>query len=199
MINLDDRLIKDLTDFMFVDDQIINADLTIVLGQTLYQRPLQKALGIYLSGQAGKLIFSGGNNPRLHGAEAELMLGHWLALGYETKDILIDCLSVNTLENMVNAKAIAEDAGIYRHKLRINIVSINFHMRRAIETFRLVWGTNHILGAANYPSKYCDKKTWQSNTKGLELVISEYAKMVKYLNLNPLCIHGAISTLVSKS
>lgn len=175
--------ISALTDSMFVPDRVLPADVTIVLGQTLWQRPLQKAVALYQAGQTGTVIFTGGYNTRLGAAEALNMQSAWVEMGYPLNDVLVDAAASNTLENMINAKTLLESAGLYRQDLCVNLVSINYHMRRALETLKRVWGHEVRVGIANYPSKYCHPLHWFENDTGRQLILTEAEKIKKYLSV----------------
>lgn len=178
---LDEEQIKQITAYMFLPDSPVKADATIVLGQTLWQRPFQKAIEIYKAGMSGKLVFTGGYNPKLGGCEALEMKNAWEKLGYPLDDLLIDSEATNTRENMVNAKHLLQVAGLYKAGMAINLISINYHMRRAVQTLRQVFDRSEIqLGVVNYPSKYCEPHTWRQNAEGVRLIQLEMAKINAY-------------------
>lgn len=178
---LDEVRIKQITEYMFLPDNPIKADATIVLGQTLWQRPFQKAVELYKAGLSGKLVFTGGYNPKLGSHEALEMRKAWTQLGFSPEDVLLDVEATNTMENMVNARALMHEAGLLHNPLKINLVSISYHMRRAVETLKGVFDNTPIeLGFANYPSKLCVTETWFLNPQGAKLVLEELEKIKKY-------------------
>lgn len=173
--------IRVLTEYMFVEDSPLKADVTLVLGQTRWQRPLAKAIELYEAGLSGTLVFTGGYNKKLGGIEAPAMRDAWAKKGYPMTHVLVDTEATNTLENMINSRQLLEVSGIFKPGLRINLVSINYHMRRALETLRHVWGGGLEVGIANYPSQYCDPASWYENNLGRELILTEFEKIEKYL------------------
>lgn len=175
--------IRALTDYMFVPDRVLSADVTIVLGQTLWQRPLEKAIALYEAGLAGTVLFTGGFNARLGAAEAFKMQSAWADKTYPLSHVLVDTDATNTLENMINAKRLLESSGRYRQDLSVNLVSINYHMRRALETLKQVWGQEIRVGIANYPSQYCHPMHWFENDTGRHLILTESEKIKKYLSV----------------
>ncbi len=177
---IDSSSIGRLTDYMFVPDRVLEADATIVLGMTLWERPLQKAIELHQSKQAGVLVFSGGYNPRIDGCEALKMRDEWIRQGYPENRLLVDAKSANTLENMANARRLLAKHGLLRCSMHINIISISYHMRRAVETFRAVFGSELNPGIANYPSKYCDPVRWFEDSDGRALLLGEAMKIRKY-------------------
>lgn len=181
MHDLDAQQINDITEYMFLPDNPIKADATIVLGQTLWQRPLQRAIEIHQAGMAGKLIFTGGFNPKLGGYEALEMQKAWKKMGYPLDNVLIDTKATNTMENILNSKTLLEESGLYKTGMQINLISINWHMRRALETISHVFSGNNLqVGVVNYPSKYCEPHTWHQNVQGARLIQTEVAKIKAY-------------------
>ncbi len=181
MSHLTLRSIEAITDYMFVQDSVKKADATLVLGMTLWQRPFTKALELHAAGVAGRLIFSGGMNRKLGKIEAIEMADQWAQLGNAAQDVLIDSRSVHTRENMIHSKILLEEAGLYKDNMRINLIAISYHMRRALETFRAVFGHRVELGVVNYPSQYCDPMHWFSDPAGKSLILTELFKISRYL------------------
>ncbi len=180
MLRLDPESISAITEYMFVPDDVLDADATIVLGMTLWHRPLQKATELHRAGVAGTLVLSGGYNPKISAVEALEMRKLWVERGYPEQRLLIDAHAGNTRENMENSRSLLLKHGMLRSGMRINIISINYHMRRAVETFREVFGPGVHLGIANYPSMHCDPLAWFANGQGRDLVIGEALKIRKY-------------------
>jgi uncharacterized SAM-binding protein YcdF (DUF218 family) len=182
MVKLSQAQIDAITDYMFLPDQPLKAAATIVLGQTLWQRPLQRAIELYEADLSDTLIFTGGFNAKLGGVEATEMAHAWLQLRYPKAAILVDANASNTLQNMVNARNLITQAGLYHEGMSINLVSINYHMRRALETLQYVFAPNVLsIGFANYPSIYCPKDNWWQNEQGIRLILDEIDKMCRYL------------------
>lgn len=181
MRRLDEDRIKQITEYMFLPDSPLKADATIVLGQTLWQRPLKKAIELYQAGLTDKLIFTGGYNPKLGSCEAREMQKTWAKTGYPSNALLIDSEATNTRENMVNAKQLLQESGLCKAGMAINLISINYHMRRAVQTLRQVFDGSEIqLGIVNYPSKYCEPHTWHQHVEGVRLIQTEMAKIKQY-------------------
>lgn len=180
MLRLDAGSISAMTEYMFVPDDVLDADATIVLGMTLWHRPLQKAMELHRDGVAGTLVFSGGYNPKISAVEALAMKALWIECGFPEQGLLIDAHAGNTRENMENSRSLLLRHGLLRVGIRINIISINYHMRRAVETFREVFGPGVDLGVVNYPSIHCDPLAWFANAQERDLVVGEATKIRKY-------------------
>ena len=181
MFKLNEQLVAELTRYMFVNDCHLQADVTIVLGNTLWHRPLLRAIELYQIDPSGVYIFCGGFNPKLGFSEAMAMQQEWLNRGLPIDRVFIDDQSTNTHENMVNAKNILRHHKLLHPDMAINLISINYHMRRSLETFRHVFGSQVRLGAINYPSRYCERQGWHENKIGNQLIVTEAMKIKKYL------------------
>ncbi|WP_396430195.1 YdcF family protein [Limnohabitans sp.] len=184
MIELSEPDLRQITDYVFLPDRPLIADATIVLGQTLWHRPLQKSIEIYKAGAAGKVIFTGGFNPTLGCAEALSMKRAWARMGYCLNDVLVDRHASNTLENIQNAKVLMDRANLLKRGMAINVIAISYHMRRATETLKQVFSDDLIqIGIINYPSRYCPPDNWFHDPRGRSLVIGELIKIEKYLTM----------------
>ena len=117
-------------------DETRAADAAIVLGAAVYrERPspvfrerINHAVQLYEDGFVGKIIFTGGVGRRDQLSEAEVGRNYALARGVPPEAILIEPNSTSTLENLANAKLVAEQHGLDSYL----IVSTPFHMRRAL-------------------------------------------------------------------
>jgi uncharacterized SAM-binding protein YcdF (DUF218 family) len=165
--------------YLFVEDREIEADFTIVLGITLWHRPLARALKLYKSGVSGTLILSGGHNAKLSTSEASEMYARAILWGVDDKKILCDRLSTNTHENFLNSFNLISGATGSRH-LAINIVAINYHMRRALLTARKVLPEGTLIGTASYPSVFFSDKNWHQCERGRKDVSCELEKIRRY-------------------
>lgn len=117
-------------------DETRAADAAIVLGAAVYrERPspvfrerINHAIQLYEDGLVRKIIFTGGVGHRDQLSEAEVGRNYALARGVPQEAILIEPNSTSTLENLANAKLLAEQHGLDSYL----IVSTPFHMRRAL-------------------------------------------------------------------
>lgn len=173
--------IEQITDFMFVPEVPLPADATIVFGMTLWHRPIEKAVSMYREGRAGRLVLTGGHNPAIGAVEAIEMWRKARELGVPDSDLLLEPKATNTRENIVNTHALLRSDGQSPQALRINLVTINYHVKRVLLTFDDVCGAGHRLGVASYPSRYCPPDAWFRTEQGRRNVLGELAKIAAYL------------------
>ena len=183
-IHPDPEKLKRISAYMFLPDSPVSAVATIVLGQTLWQRPYEKAIQVYQSGIAGKIIFTGGFNQKLGKIEAHEMRQEWEKSGHAIHDVLVDEHASNTWENMRNVREILKKEQLLKPYISINIITINYHMRRALETLNKVFAEEKpMIGIINYPSIHCAPTRWHTHQKGRDLVMKEVFKLRSYLSI----------------
>lgn len=164
--------------FLFLPDDPIRADVTIVLGMSLWQRPLDAALALYQNGHAGKLLFTGGHNDRIGGAEGSLMLSQALARGVDPAMACCENRATHTRENiafswnMIRAWKTPVAA--------INVVGIHYHIRRALLTARDILPGHLRIGHASYPSLHFTPGNWHLRARGRRDVLAEMGKLATY-------------------
>lgn len=168
-----------LTQFIFFPDNVLQADATIVLGMSLWERPLARAIELYRQGLAGKLILCGGYNLKIDAIEALKMYRKAKSIGIPDSDILVDPDSSNTAENFSNAAFLLQANNIEITRSVVNIVSIHFHGRRALLTAQKMFGKGVQFGIATYPSVHYTSKTWYETEAGRQNVFDEIEKIAR--------------------
>jgi uncharacterized SAM-binding protein YcdF (DUF218 family) len=169
-----------LSGFFFPPDNGLHAQFTVVLGMTLWERPLQRALALYREGRAGRLILCGGYNPKIGGIEALEMQRAIRVAGIPERDLLIDPHSRNTAENFKNAALLIKECTSGHPPDSINIVSIHYHIRRALLTAREEFGSGVAVGAVTYPSIHYASEEWFASARGRNDVLRELRKIQDY-------------------
>lgn len=165
--------------YLFMEDCEVAADFTIVLGITLWHRPLMRALELYESGLSGTLILSGGHNAKLSASEASQMYNHAVSLGVDREKMICDLKSTNTRENFENSFSLISKATPAK-RLSINVVAINYHMRRALLTAQDVLPKDTRIGKASYPSIHFSRSDWSKSERGIRDVMCELEKIRRY-------------------
>ena len=167
-----------LTAFMFPQDTVLHADATVVLGMNRVEMPATKAAELHRSGQAGRLVLTGGWNAHLESTEADAMKRCLGQLSITATDHLLDRTSTNTLENLRNAHALLADSGLKVKTL--NIVSIHYHARRAWLTAKKVFGEDVVVATCCYPSRHYAGQFWHTHETGRSHVRGELQKIQTY-------------------
>ena len=121
-------------------DQAAQADAIIVLGAAAYHKnpsPVFKArinhgLDLYRRGYAPVLLFTGGYGNGAPFAESQVARKYALQQGIPDSAIMIEAVSRNTRENLLQARKLMQERGLHR----VIVVSDPLHMSRALRLSR---------------------------------------------------------------
>ena len=109
-----------------------------------------RAIGIYNKDDTKPIMIpSGGQGPDEKIPEAEAMAKYLLEHGVAPEHILKEDKSMNTMENLVNSKALIQDR---EGRKRTVIVTSNYHIYRALSYSRKL--KFRCLGAASHTARY---------------------------------------------
>ncbi len=116
-------------------DRATKSDCIIVLGAAAYgEKPspvfeerIKHAIGLFQEGEASTIIFTGGRGDGASHAESEVGASFAVSEGVNKTAILTETRSRTTYQNLVEAKALMDSAGL---KSAI-IVSDPLHLKRA--------------------------------------------------------------------
>ena len=158
----------------FPPDRLITADVAVVLGANDPMRPAERAVALYRNGHARELLFSGGFNGRLGGTEAEEMAAVARAAGVPNDAILIEPQARHTDENLQFARAMISKSSA------ILLVTIQFHLCRALIAARKHFPDAVEIGWTCYPSLHYDSTNWSRSPRGRADVESEIRKIGLY-------------------
>ncbi len=178
MRSRDKHLQELVTRLLFLPDNPVAADATLVLGMSLWQSPLKAAVRLFRGGSAGTLVFSGGYNDRIGRTEAEVMAEAAIAQGVPPDLILSENRARHTGENVQFGWDLIRRT--ISGALSVNIVAIAYHMPRALMTARAVMGPEVTLGTLGYDSVHFDADTWHLSERGRRDVLNEAAKLALY-------------------
>lgn len=166
--------------YLFVPDNPLNADVAIVLGMSDWRRPAALAVELHRAGRAKRLLFTGGYNSKVQATEALEMAALARASGVPEPNILIEPKASHTEQNMTLSRDLLE-ASLGADRLRsILLVTIHYHVRRALVAAQRHFPPPIKIGWVTYPSKYYSSSDWRFSQKGRENVASEISKIERY-------------------
>ena len=167
-------------EYIFAPDNLLDADVAIVLGMSDWRRPVTRAVELYKEGRVGRLLFTGGYNLKIEATEAREMAALALASGVPEANILVEPRAGHTDQNMRFSRELL-DASIGPTELRsILLVTIHYHIRRAVLAARRHFPSPIEIGWVCYPSRHYSSSNWRYSHHGREHVRSEISKMEKY-------------------
>ena len=121
-------------------DQAAPSDAIIVLGAAAYdtrpspvfQERIRHGLDLYQRGYAPVLLFTGGYGNGAPFAESQVARKYALHQGIPDSAIMIEAVSRNTRENLLQARKLMQERGLHR----VIVVSDPLHMARALRLCR---------------------------------------------------------------
>ena len=82
--------ITQVGEYIFAPDNLLDADVAIVLGMSDWRRPVMRAVELYQEGRVRRLLFTGGYNSKIEATEATEMAAVALASRVPEADILVE-------------------------------------------------------------------------------------------------------------
>ena len=128
---------EEITNYIFLEDQDLRADIAFVFGTwNAWRESIEKAAELYKGRLVPKVIVSGGLNKQTGVVEGDLMVNELVNSGVPREDILVENRSTNTLENVLFPKDVIDNMlGLDSIKV-ITAVVKNFHARRVLMTLK---------------------------------------------------------------
>lgn len=178
-----DKLSKEqITRILFCNkEEQKQGDCIFVYGGRGIER-VQKAVELYRNKQAKYILFSGGlKYGKYTYSEAAMMRDNAVKMGVPVEDILTEELSNNTKENALSSLFTLENKfGIHTVK-RLLIVSIPYHYRRCLLTFKTYYPQwiEYSWYSANY--KHCQSNNWWRSSDFDDYVRKEIDNLINFV------------------
>ncbi len=169
--------------FENIKDDGHHGDCILVFGSlTAANYRVPKAVELYQSKRSEKILFSGGTLVKGSNiSEALMMKERAIELGMAPKDILLEQLSLNTIENVLASMVILNREFKLHQIKRILVVSTYYHLRRcflALKTYMPKW-IEYSLCPAIDPVTHPDR--WFMNEIGIRKVSNEAQTLIGYV------------------
>lgn len=170
--------------FQGLEDSGDPADCIIVLGSMKaanYRVPL--AVDAYKAGRAGKIIVCGGklrDFPDGKHSEAEHMCHAALELGVSKEDIILENLSLNTVENILFALIELQRAFSLNKVRKVLLVTTAYHMRRSLAIARYLFPPHITIIPCPANDNHTRRDNWMRTPVGIERAKSEAMKLINY-------------------
>ncbi len=184
--------IKDITDYIFIEDELEKSDVIFIPGSMCYLLP-EKAAELYRAGMARYIIPSGkysvltnalsAQNPTVKyngewSTEAEFFAYVLRKNGVDKEAVIPECESMYTYQNVLFTKALTDRLGI---KVERAILCCKaYHARRAYTYYKREYPDAEILVCP------CDKENvgpdnWYKTEKGIRCVSGELRRISEQL------------------
>lgn len=174
---------KEISEFLFLEDQDQSGDIAIALGIKNWWNPLNKAIELYNSGAVKKILFTGGVNRASGEQEARSMYESAIEQGIPKDDLILEEKATNTLENVLFSKEVLEKIGLLKDIKSVCAIMANIHARRVMMTFKKNFPSNIKVKACPYlydPYNWT-KETWTLDPIARRFVGKEVEKIDEYL------------------
>jgi uncharacterized SAM-binding protein YcdF (DUF218 family) len=171
--------IREISEYLFCEDELAPADLMIVFGGKRLERA-EKGAELYKAGLVPRVLITGGDKRGLGVSEAERLRDHMVSLGVPAEAIMLECESVNTIENVRMSVALIEEQIGWRQIKSVILVSAPYHLRRV----KMAMG-HYIPKAVKIfccPDSRTDitRDNWWHTPEGQETVYRELEKVRTY-------------------
>lgn len=185
MIN---KIITDITEYIFVEDKPLKADIIFLPGGSFPIIP-EKAANLYQQGYSPKLLPSGGvgiKTGKFSGVkdkadiynkeyltDCEFYVDVLIKNGVLDKDILREDKSQHTRDNAFLSREMTDEAGLDIHKALI--VCKSFHARRCLMLYQMAFPKTeiHVIPVDCYG---ITKDNWYTFEYGIDRVLGELAR-----------------------
>ncbi len=171
------RLIKAITNLIFVEDKLQKADIIIVPGSSQPYFP-QKASELYLKGYSKIIIFTGHFNPKINSTECDYGKNIALKAGIPKTDIFCESKSTNSKENAIEARILIRKFNL--KSKRIILVSKPYHSRRLQMTFKKVFPDSKLIIIPVEDNRKINRKSWWKDREKINKVMEEAGKISEY-------------------
>lgn len=193
MYHLDEGQIKDITDYIFLEDALSPSDVIFIPGCARPEHT-EEAARLYQEGYAPILIPSGGYTKAEGGfrgvkggakkygtdfsCEADFLEAVLLYHGVPRTAILKESQATYTLENAEKTRSLLEERGRKIH--RAILCCKNYHARRSYLYYHMVFPEVQIL-VHPVPLDGITRDTWHLTKEGRQIVFGELARMGQQL------------------
>lgn len=169
---------KDISEFIFVEDQLKRADVIIIPGSSR-KALAERAIWLINNNMADYIIVSGAKNKKLKNiTEAEYLKKLLMEQSIDGEKIITECKASNTYENALFSMWKCQDKNISTAK--IIIVCKNYHSRRVKQTFQGVFENSEIMISPVCDSTGITSNNWYENEKNKSIIFGEIEKTGKY-------------------
>jgi uncharacterized SAM-binding protein YcdF (DUF218 family) len=171
--------IREITEYLFCEDELAPADLIIVFGGKRLERA-ERAAELYKAGWAPRILITGGDKRGTGVCEAERLKAHAVELGVPAEAIMTECDSVNTLENVRMSVALVEEEIGWKNIQNVILVSAPYHLRRVKQAIAHYIPRSVKITCCPDTRTDVTRENWWHTQEGQLLVYRELEKVRTY-------------------
>lgn len=175
--------ISSINDLIFYETELPKFSDFIVVLWNKWVNTMIDVKKIYDMGISKKIIitwwsYMGQANVK---SEAEIFMEKWIELWINSNDIILETLSTNTKENIINIKEILEKNNFDFEKWKILFVCKAFHTRRVLMTSKqFLWNNISYYFYPIVDKNNISKEHWFKTDKAKKRVLEELVRIWNY-------------------
>lgn len=177
---MNDPDIEGISRCFFPPDRRIPADVAIVFGMNMPQRPVDRAVELFHAGTIRRLLFTGGYNQRLGAVEAHEMARLARESGVPAEAILIEDSALNTEQNIDYSWRLLQQRFGPNGIGSVMLLTIHYHIRRAHLAARKRLPAELAVCWTCYDSLHYTPQNWFDVERGRRDVMAEIEKIERY-------------------
>lgn len=171
--------IREISEYLFCEDEVQQADLILVFGGKRLERA-ERAAELYKAGAAPRIVISGGDKRGIGVCEAERLKEHCVAQGVPAEAITVECESVNSLENVKMSVALIEEQMGWKNLQNVIVVSAPYHLRRIKQALAHYIPRSVKITCCADTRQDITRDNWWHTPEGQNMVYRELEKVRTY-------------------
>lgn len=184
---MDPELVSVLTELCFQQEDIVPSDLLFVFGSNVKHKEIAAMICDLLdTGMINKVLITGGvanfgDSYYHHKPESESIFSFIPQKKYQDKEILLEVLSKNTLENVTEARKIYA----FDQVRTITFISHSYASTRAALSLKRFFPDVKLYSIpfplpSDHPEFPVNRQLWSKSKYGQSLVLGEYLRLITY-------------------
>jgi uncharacterized SAM-binding protein YcdF (DUF218 family) len=171
--------IREISEYLFCEDELTQADLILVFGGKRLERA-ERAAELYKAGLAPRIFISGGDKRGIGVCEADRLKEHAVALGVPAEAITVECESVNSMENVKMSVALIEKEIGWKTLKNVIIISAPYHLRRVKQALAHYIPREVAITCCPDTRTDITRDNWWHSQEGQNMVYRELEKVRTY-------------------
>ncbi|HYF90892.1 MAG TPA: YdcF family protein [Symbiobacteriaceae bacterium] len=171
--------IREISEYLFCEDELIPADLILVFGGKRLERA-ERAAELYKAGLAPRIVITGGDKRGTGVSESIRLRDHCVSLGVPEEAIVTECESVNSMENVKMSVALIEKLIGWQNMQGVIVVSAPHHLRRVKQALAHYIPRSVKITCCPDTREDITRNNWWHTQEGQNMVMRELEKVRTY-------------------
>lgn len=172
--------VRSITAYLNIHAEAEQADLAFVPGTRLPD-PAHIAAELHTQGRIPLVVLTGGVNRETRQQEALVHRGILLAAGVPDAQLIVECESANTLENVTFALPLIRSRLVLEAVDSIVVIAKWMHARRTVMTLKRHFPAGIRYYAHTYHPEGITPENWYRSQEGMARVLKNWHSIPRYL------------------